>query len=60
MDVREIGRDSVNWMDLAQDTDRWRALVDVSKSGSQPSELLHDVVLQILTSVSEEPPSCNY
>jgi hypothetical protein len=27
MDLREIGRGSVEWMQLAQDRDRWRALV---------------------------------
>jgi hypothetical protein len=28
MDLREIGWDDMDWIDLAQDTDRWRALVD--------------------------------
>jgi hypothetical protein len=28
MDLREIGRDGVDWIDLAQDRDQWRALVD--------------------------------
>jgi hypothetical protein len=28
MDVREIGWDSVDWIDLAQDRDQWRALVN--------------------------------
>jgi hypothetical protein len=28
MDLREIGRDGVNWIDLAQDRDQWRALVN--------------------------------
>jgi hypothetical protein len=28
MDLREIGWDGVDWVDLAQDTDRWRALVN--------------------------------
>jgi hypothetical protein len=27
-DVREIGWDSVDWVDLAQDRDHWRALVN--------------------------------
>jgi hypothetical protein len=27
-DLREIGRDGVDWMDMAQDTDQWRALVN--------------------------------
>jgi hypothetical protein len=26
MDLREIGWDGVNWMDMAQDRDQWRAL----------------------------------
>jgi hypothetical protein len=28
MDLREIGWGSVDWMQLAQDRDRWRALVN--------------------------------
>jgi hypothetical protein len=28
MDLREIGWGSVNWIQLAQDRDRWRALVN--------------------------------
>jgi hypothetical protein len=28
MDLREIGWDGVGWIDLAQDRDKWRALVD--------------------------------
>jgi hypothetical protein len=28
MDLREIGWDGVNWMDMAQDGDQWRALVN--------------------------------
>jgi hypothetical protein len=28
MDLREIGRDGMDWIDLAQDRDRWRALVN--------------------------------
>jgi hypothetical protein len=27
MDLREIGCDGVDWIDLAQDRDQWRALV---------------------------------
>ena len=27
MDFQEVGRGCVNWMELAQDRDRWRALV---------------------------------
>jgi hypothetical protein len=27
MDLREIGWDGVDWMDMAQDRDQWRALV---------------------------------
>jgi hypothetical protein len=29
MDLGEIRWDSVDWIDLAQDRDKWRALVDV-------------------------------
>jgi hypothetical protein len=28
IDLREIGWDGVNWIDLAQDRDQWRALVN--------------------------------
>jgi hypothetical protein len=28
MDLREIGRDETNWIDLAQDMDKLRALVN--------------------------------
>jgi hypothetical protein len=28
MDLREIGWDGVDWIDLTQDRDRWRALVN--------------------------------
>jgi hypothetical protein len=27
MDLREVGWEGINWTDLAQDRDRWRALV---------------------------------
>jgi hypothetical protein len=27
MDLREIGWDAVDWIDMAQDRDQWRALV---------------------------------
>ena len=28
MDLEEVGRDCGDWMELAQDRDRWRALVN--------------------------------
>jgi hypothetical protein len=28
MDLREIGWDDVDWIDMAQDRDKWRALVN--------------------------------
>jgi hypothetical protein len=28
MDVKEIGFDGIDWIDLAQDRDQWRALVN--------------------------------
>jgi hypothetical protein len=28
MDLREIGWDGVDWFDLAEDRDQWRALVN--------------------------------
>jgi hypothetical protein len=33
MDLREIGWDGMDWIDLAQDRDRWRALVNAVISG---------------------------
>jgi hypothetical protein len=28
MDLREIGRDGMDWIDLSQDMDQWRAAVN--------------------------------
>jgi hypothetical protein len=28
MDIREIGRGGVDWIDLTQDRDQWRAVVN--------------------------------
>jgi hypothetical protein len=28
MDIREVGWEDMNWIDLAQDRDRWRAIVN--------------------------------
>jgi hypothetical protein len=36
MDVREIGWDGMDWIDLAQDRDRWRALVNTVMSLQVP------------------------
>jgi hypothetical protein len=30
MDLREIGWDGMNWFDLAQDRDQWRAFVNTA------------------------------
>jgi hypothetical protein len=30
MDLREIGWDSVDWIELPQDRDQWRALVNTA------------------------------
>jgi hypothetical protein len=30
IDVREIGWDDMDWMDLAEDRDQWRALVNTA------------------------------
>jgi hypothetical protein len=37
MDLREIGWDGMDWIDLAEDRDQWRALV---KKGGEPSGFL--------------------
>jgi hypothetical protein len=34
MDLQEVERGHGDWMELAQDTDRWRALVGEGLSGS--------------------------
>jgi hypothetical protein len=36
MDLREIGWDDIDWIDLAQDRDQWRVLVNtvIKPSGS--------------------------
>jgi hypothetical protein len=28
MDIREVGWEDMNWIELAQDRDRWRAVVN--------------------------------
>jgi hypothetical protein len=32
MDLREVGRGGGDWVELAQDRDRWRALVSTPKN----------------------------
>jgi hypothetical protein len=32
MDLREIGWDGMDWIDLSQDTDQWRALMNMIKN----------------------------
>ena len=32
MDLQEVGYEGMDWIDLAKDTDRWRALVNVVMS----------------------------
>jgi hypothetical protein len=34
MDLREIGWDGVDWIELTQDRDQWRALVDTGDETS--------------------------
>jgi hypothetical protein len=36
MDLQEVGGGSGDWMELAQDTDRWRALVSKVKNFRVP------------------------
>jgi hypothetical protein len=34
MDLREIGWDGVDWIDMSQDRDQWRALANTVMEGS--------------------------
>jgi hypothetical protein len=36
MDLREIGWDAMDWFDLAQDRDQWRALVNAAMNLQVP------------------------
>ena len=36
MDLEEVGRDCGDWMELAQDRDRWRALVSTVMNSGVP------------------------
>jgi hypothetical protein len=36
IDLREIGWGGMNWIDLAQDRDQWRALVDTARNFRVP------------------------
>jgi hypothetical protein len=36
MDLREIGWGFIDWIDLAQDRDQWRALVDTVMNSRIP------------------------
>jgi hypothetical protein len=40
MDLREIGWDDVDWIELAQDRDQWRALVNTVMKPSGSIKLL--------------------
>jgi hypothetical protein len=40
MDLREIGWDGMDWIELAQDRDRWRALVNTVMNLRFPLKLL--------------------
>jgi hypothetical protein len=36
MDLREIGWEGVDWIDMAQDRDQWRALVNTDSNFRVP------------------------
>jgi hypothetical protein len=40
MDLGEIGRDGRDWIELAQDRDQWRALVNTAMNIRVPLKLL--------------------
>jgi hypothetical protein len=37
MDLREIGWDGMDWIDLVQNRDQWRALVNTIEHDNEPS-----------------------
>jgi hypothetical protein len=39
MDLREIGWDGMDWIDLAQDRDQWRALVNTVMNLQVPTNI---------------------
>jgi hypothetical protein len=40
MDLQDVGRESVDWIDMAQDRDRWRALVNELSGSIKCGEFL--------------------
>jgi hypothetical protein len=36
IDLREVGQDGMDWIDLAQDRDQWRALVNTAMNLQVP------------------------
>jgi hypothetical protein len=52
MDLREIGFGDVDWINLAQDRDRWQALVNtVRKGGTFFTSILYSLASQGLSSM---------
>jgi hypothetical protein len=51
IDLREIGWDGMDWIDLAQDRDQWRALVNTVMTGSSYITYLHIRSLLVVFSV---------
>ena len=39
MDIHEVGCEGMDWIDLAQDKDRWRALVNAVMNLQVPSNV---------------------
>jgi hypothetical protein len=42
MDLREIGWDGMDWIDVAQDRDQWRTLVSAVMNLREVLEYLHN------------------
>jgi hypothetical protein len=62
MDLRGIGWDGVDWIDLAQDRDQWRALVNTVMNLTAPikfSELVFTASFELFVKFIDVNANCN-